>query len=218
MKTKPQYVQLVGPTSVGKGFNRKLSNRALSRIPGLLLGEIGIGDEVRDRCKADPEFKSTYQPMMDNGDLLPDPVVIDLYEKKHGLIGHQDVIFVDGFCRSEIQIDYAEKNGYLNKGDVVFIFNATIDVCMKRFLSRTKAHGKDRTDNEMKTFYKRYHDFEKVLPALRAMFLDSEAQVFEIDANPDIPEFVFPDFMSYLMMLLKKGQFASNVTGAVITA
>jgi adenylate kinase family enzyme len=202
-----KFVFLLGPTSVGKGFIIKLILRICAILTGisrLNIGLISFGQIIRDKLGSDPAFRAAYGSIVARGDLVDDDKAIELFEEKladimdDGESGRPDIILVDGFCRSETQIQHAAQNGYLRKQDKVFIIEASLETCLARFLHRN-AHDTSRIDSEMQTFRRRYHLHSDGISTLRALFKESNAEVIDIDGDKDIAEFVFPELFGHIL-------------------
>ncbi|MDE1875027.1 MAG: nucleoside monophosphate kinase [Patescibacteria group bacterium] len=196
-----RFVLLLSATCAGKGFTLNLTEKAVTllRANGLKVAFISFGQMIRDRMKTDSEFKTLYKPTVERGDLLPDDVCIEMFENRLNQIviemGMPHIVFVDGFCRTEIQIEHAIERGYLEDKDSVIILNAAFETCLSRFGHRKKM-SPDRLESEVGTFRKRYHLHTDTIPRLRAMFKDCNAHEYEIDADGEsIPTDVFPQFI-----------------------
>jgi adenylate kinase family enzyme len=197
------FVYKIGPTCVGKGFIEKLEKRSLIGLAsaGLRIGHVSFGQMIRDRLKTDPSFASDHGETVRRGGLLEDEVAIALFSQElDRILGstEPDVVFVDGFCRSTVQIDFSIQNGFLRKRDLFCVIEAPINVCLQRFSKRS---GDARADQETETFYHRYHLHRDTVGDLRNMLEESSEppQIADIDASSDIAEFAFPQYLSRVL-------------------
>jgi adenylate kinase family enzyme len=177
---------------------------ATLREQGLSIGVIPMGDIFREMLKTDPAFAAKYRGPMKAGDLIDDSKTIETFELGlTGLVrdGPPNIIIVDGFCRTPVQVKYSISNGFAQKKDRVLIFNAPFKICLDRFIHR-KGLSEERLETEIPTFEKRYHLHEAIVPALRRCFLEAQVPVNDVDAKDAIASHVFPKVLNYLNPLI----------------
>jgi adenylate kinase family enzyme len=194
---KTLFIVLIGATCVGKGFLVKLFLCMLSVLMGrgLRVEAISFGQIIRDKIKDDLVFASEYGQGVGKGKLLDDDKAIELFEGAYKALcakSDPDIVFIDGFCRSTRQIEWASQHGFLKTSDIVIFLTARVQVCLDRFLHRKSKDDQKRIDAEVKTFYDRFELHEGTAPDLRAMLMDTGPQVIDIDAERDIAEHVAP--------------------------
>lgn len=196
---------LVAPTCAGKGYSLAFLDLLVRRQIAkgrFRIGTISFGEILRHLLKNDAEFAAKYGPIMAAGDLIDDPEAIRIFraeiDRSHATsLPH--LLMVDGFGRSVPQVAYVANNGLLTKDDTVFMINVSQEKCLERFLHRKAKANQARTDDELKTFYKRYHLHMQGVPDLRAILKDTDCKLIEIDGEPDIPTVVSPDLNSHLL-------------------
>lgn len=221
MLSNTRFIFLLGPTCVGKGFLIKLVLRILVQIQslmGLKVELISFGQIIRDLLEKDPDFKERYGASIARGELLDDPMAIELFSKKIDELcaaGIPDIILVDGFCRTKIQIEYSIQNGYLQEKDTVCIIGGSFDTCFKRFANR-KTRDTSRSETEIETFRSRYHLHTDSIGDLRALFKDCEAREIDIDGNKDIPEFVGPALTNELLPVFFQSLLAKKMSSVSV--
>lgn len=202
-----RFVFVVGPTSAGKGFVFNLLMKTMGglRDKGLNIAVISFGQIIRDLMKESMDFCEKFEELVRNGKLLDDETAIGLFEnelsKITALHGAPDIIFVDGFCRTTVQINHSIQNGYLQEKDSVFILNASFDTCLERFAHRVEK-DRSRTETEVDTFRNRYHLHADTIRDIRALFKETDAVEVDIDADQDIPQGVFPEFLGQLLPVI----------------
>jgi len=203
---KAKFVVLIGPTSVGKGFEVKLMLRTLAGLmaQGLKVSVISFGQIIRDKMAHDRSFFKKFGHTVGKGSLLDNATAIELFEEAYTLLckdGTPDLVIIDGFCRSTEQIRWASDNGFLRSSDLVYLLEADMAVCVERFVHRNNHADAKRIDTEMETFYARFHLHTNTIGDLRAL-LKETAHVVDIDANGNIPEIVHTTVMSALLPVI----------------
>ena len=125
------------------------------------LEHISTGDVLRNEIKNGTELGKTAQGFIDNGQLIPDDLMVSILAKKYDEFGrgHKGVIF-DGFPRTIPQAE-ALKKMLDERGDKVAAMielDVPEDELMKRLILRGKQSG--RADDNEDTIKKRlvvYH-------------------------------------------------------------
>ena len=125
------------------------------------LGHISTGDVLREEIKKGSELGKTAQGFIDNGQLIPDELMVSILAKVYDSFGrgHKGVIF-DGFPRTIPQAE-ALKEMLNERGDKVAAMielDVPEDELMKRLILRGQQSG--RADDNEETIKKRlvvYH-------------------------------------------------------------
>jgi len=126
------------------------------------FGHISTGDVLRNEIKNGTELGKTAQRFIDQGQLIPDELMIDILASVYDSFGreHKGVIF-DGFPRTIPQAE-ALKKMLSERGDKVAAMielDVPEDELMKRLLLRGQQSG--RSDDNEETIRKRlgvYHN------------------------------------------------------------
>ena len=125
------------------------------------LGHISTGDVLRNEIKNGTELGKTAQGFIDNGQLIPDDLMVSILAKKYDEFGrgHKGVIF-DGFPRTIPQAE-ALKQMLGERGDKVAAM-IELDVPEDELMTRLIKRGQDsgRADDNEETIKKRlvvYH-------------------------------------------------------------
>ncbi len=182
----------------------------------LRIGYISFGQIIRDLMKSDPEFAAKYSGV-NKGKLLDDTEAIRLFEKRLSELqaeGHWDIIFVDGFGRSPDQIHYLGEQGMLRTKDCVFMIDADIRTCNKRWAKRA-SEGSRADDTAIQTFYDRWHLHNDSVPHLRTAFATYDASVVDINGGKQckhdisdatgelfVAEHTFTQMFSHVMLIV----------------
>lgn len=155
IKIKMKNIVIFGAPGSGKGTQSDLM------IEHYGLGHISTGDVLRNEIKKGTELGKTAQQFIDNGQLIPDDLMISILGSVYDSFGrgHKGVIF-DGFPRTIPQAE-ALKKMLDERGDKVAAMielDVPEDELMKRLIQRGKDSG--RADDNEETIKKRlvvYH-------------------------------------------------------------
>ncbi len=148
-------IVIFGAPGSGKGTQSDLM------IQHYGLGHISTGDVLREEIKNGTELGKTAQGFIDNGQLIPDDLMVSILAKVYDGFGrgHKGVIF-DGFPRTIPQAE-ALKQMLNERGDKVAAMielDVPEDELMKRLILRGQQSG--RADDNEETIKKRlvvYH-------------------------------------------------------------
>ena len=155
------------------------------------LGHISTGDVLRGEITAGTELGKIAKGYIDNGQLIPDSLMIDIlaatYDKCTGCPG---VIF-DGFPRTIAQAE-ALKTMLKERGHEMGIMLELVvpeDVLMARLLNRAIEQG--RADDNEETIKKRFEVYRNQTAPLSEWFEKEGIRVvFRWDEHPDKDEMV----------------------------
>ena len=154
-RIKMKNIVIFGAPGSGKGTQSDLL------IEHYGLEHISTGDVLRNEIKNGTELGKTAQGFIDNGQLIPDDLMVSILAKKYDEFGraHKGVIF-DGFPRTIPQAE-ALKAMLNERGDKVAAMielDVPEDELMKRLILRGQQSG--RADDNEETIKKRlvvYH-------------------------------------------------------------
>ena len=154
-RIKMKNIVIFGAPGSGKGTQSDLL------IEHYGLEHISTGDVLRSEIKNGTELGKTAQGFIDNGQLIPDDLMVSILAKKYDEFGraHKGVIF-DGFPRTIPQAE-ALKAMLNERGDKVAAMielDVPEDELMKRLILRGQQSG--RADDNEETIKKRlvvYH-------------------------------------------------------------
>ncbi len=148
-------ILLLGPQGSGKGTQAS----KLAETYG--IAHIATGDMLRAAISAGNELGRRIEPLYDNGELVPNELMIDLIR---GRLGEEDTaegFVLDGFPRTMAQaraLD-ATLQELARELSVVFELQVSDDACVQRLLRRAEIEG--RTDDSKEAILRRlrlYHD------------------------------------------------------------
>ena len=148
-------IVIFGAPGAGKGTQ---SDKMIEKYG---LGHISTGDVLRSEIKAGTELGKTAKKYIDNGQLIPDELMIDILAGVYDSFGkeHKGVIF-DGFPRTIPQAEALKKMLTERNHSVAAMIELYVpeDELMSRLVLRGKQSG--RTDDNEETIKKRldvYH-------------------------------------------------------------
>lgn len=148
-------IVIFGAPGSGKGTQSELIIKKYG------LGHISTGDVLREEIKNNTELGNTAKGFIDNGQLIPDNLMIDILAGVYDSFGkeHKGVIF-DGFPRTIPQAEalkkMLEERGH--KVAAMVELDVPEDVLIERLINRGKESG--RSDDNEETIRKRlsvYH-------------------------------------------------------------
>lgn len=120
------------------------------------MEHISTGDVLRGEIKAGTQLGQTAKKYIDNGQLIPDELMIDILAKTYDALPKGKGVIFDGFPRTIAQAE-ALKNMLTKRGnDMGIMIELIVDeeTLLNRLLKRAKEQG--RTDDNEETIKKRF--------------------------------------------------------------
>jgi adenylate kinase len=196
-------VILLGPPGVGKG------TQAVRLADSVGWEHVSTGDLLRAARREGTELGHQAQAFMDAGELVPDPLILDLVREHLGGIAPEAGILFDGFPRTTAQAEGLE--GVLAEAsrrvDRVVVFEAGDDELVRRLSGRRscpecggvfnvhftppaeegtcdRCGGEltQRPDDEPETVRHRLEVYRRETAPLIAWYEDSPARIARVDA------------------------------------
>ncbi len=135
-------IVLFGPPGAGKGTQSE------GIIKKYELSHISTGDLFRKHLKEGTALGKLAQKYMDEGNLVPDQVVIDMVDYKIKSDGKVNGYIFDGFPRTVAQAEALDKlmNGKGSPISCMIALEVAKDELVKRLMNRGKTSG--RTDDQ----------------------------------------------------------------------
>lgn len=137
---------LFGPPGAGKGTQSE------NLINKYNLTHISTGDLFRKNIGESTELGKTAQKFMDEGDLVPDEIVIGMVDNKIHSTPNTNGFIFDGFPRTIAQAKALD--ALMQKNNTQIITMLALEVSenelMKRLLNRGKTSGRVDDQNEAK--------------------------------------------------------------------
>ena len=148
-------ILLLGPQGSGKGTQAS----KLAETYG--IAHIATGDMLRTAMADATELGRRIEPLYENGELVPDDLMIDLIRERLGLNDTAEGFVLDGFPRTMAQARALDAMlQELGRAlSVVFELQVSDRVCVERLLRRAEIEG--RTDDTEEAILRRlslYHE------------------------------------------------------------
>ena len=189
-----------GPPAAGKGTQAKIIEEKYG------LKQLSTGDMLREEVAAGTELGLEAKRLMDEGQLVPDDVVIGMIAKRIDSAECISGVIFDGFPRTVAQAEALE-NMLDERGkviDIVMELDVDQDKIIERMEKRAREEG--RSDDNIDALKKRllqYNEYAAaVLPYYRA-----SGSVPVIDGNRSVEEVT-----SQIEAVLRGKDFAPSVS------
>lgn len=134
------------------------------------MGHISTGDVLRGEIKNGTELGKTAKGYIDNGQLIPDALMIDILAKTYDALPKGQGVIFDGFPRTIPQAE-ALKTMLAERGhDMGMMIEIVVDedTLMKRLLNRAIEQG--RADDNEETIKKRFEVYHTQTAPLAEWF------------------------------------------------
>lgn len=134
------------------------------------MGHISTGDVLRAQIKAETELGKMAQGYINNGQLIPDALMIDILAKTYDEMPAGKGVIFDGFPRTIAQAE-ALKQMLAERGHEMGVMIELIvseDILMTRLLNRAKEQG--RADDNEETIRKRFEVYHNQTAPLAEWF------------------------------------------------
>jgi len=173
---------LFGPPGAGKGTQaKKLINK-------YGFYHISTGDIFRDELKNNTELGKKAKTYIDNGNLVPDELVIEMlkHQVAENLSG-PGFIF-DGFPRTHMQAEalYQMLGSFNTKIDAMITLLADDDEVIRRLSKRAEQEG--RSDDKSIDIIKNRLEVYRSETAIAKEYYRDKGKLFEINGIGDIEE------------------------------
>jgi adenylate kinase len=173
------YVIFFGPPGVGKG------TQAMIIAERMGWAHISTGDMLRAHVAKGTELGRKAKGIMDQGLLVPDDLVIDMFRQRLGELKPGQGFVLDGFPRTIVQAQ-ALDTALTKMGkaiDIAINITAPDDILIDRMLNRAKDSGRaDDTPEAIKTRLEVQKPSAELLAHYR-----SAGKLKDVDGIPEIP-------------------------------
>lgn len=134
------------------------------------MGHISTGDVLRGEIKNGTELGKIAKGYIDNGQLIPDELMIDILAKTYDALPKGQGVIFDGFPRTIPQADALKKMLAERGDDMGMMIELVVgeDVLMARLLNRAKEQG--RADDNEVTIKKRFEVYHSQTAPLAEWF------------------------------------------------
>ncbi len=173
------YVIFFGPPGVGKG------TQAMIIAERMGWAHISTGDMLRAHVKDGTELGLKAKAIMDEGLLVPDDLVINMFLQRLGELAPDQGFVLDGFPRTLVQAQALDAAlAKMGKAiDIAMNITAPDDILIDRMLLRAKDSGRaDDTPEAIKTRLEVQKPAAELLAHYRA-----SGKLKDVDGIPEIP-------------------------------
>lgn len=175
-------IVLFGPPGAGKGTQAVLLKDKYNLV------HISTGDVFRFNIKNETELGKLAKSYIDNGDLVPDEVTIDMLKAEVNSNPDAEGFIFDGFPRTEsqaISLDafLNEKNESING---MVALEVPEDLLVERILNRGKTSGR-ADDQDVEKIKNRFQEYETKTSILKEYY-QNQNKYFGIDGVGSIEE------------------------------
>jgi len=157
----PLDVVILGPPGAGKGTQGKL----VAAEEG--IRHINTGDMFRAECVAGSQLGERVQTILDNGDLVPDDVTIEVVRGRLAQDDTANGFVLDGFPRTLTQAEALDRVlAELDRGELcaVLDFQVSDEIALRRLLGRARVEGRsDDTPDKIQHRLDVYHELTEPL-------------------------------------------------------
>jgi adenylate kinase len=182
----PLDLVILGPPGAGKGTQGKRI-AASEEVP-----HINTGDMFRAECAAGTELGERVKSILDNGDLVPDDVTIEVVRARLGQDDTLNGFVLDGFPRTQPQAEALDRVLVeVDRGELSAVLDFEIgdEIAVQRLLGRAEVEGRsDDTPDKIQHRLDVYHEqTEPLIEHFRARGLlvpiDAERSIEDVFAQ-----------------------------------
>ena len=155
------------------------------------LGHISTGDVLRAEIKNETELGKTAKSFIDQGQLIPDELMIDILAKTYDAQPAGKGVIFDGFPRTIAQAEalkkmLAERNTEMG---IMVELDVDADILMKRLLNRAIEQG--RADDNEETIKKRFEVYRtQTAPLIEWFEKEGIRHTFSAKQYPGIDDMI----------------------------
>ena len=134
------------------------------------MGHISTGDVLRGEIKNGTELGNIAKGYIDNGQLIPDALMIDILAKTYDSMSSANGVIFDGFPRTIEQAEALKRMLSERGHDMGMMIELVVDeeTLMSRLLNRAIEQG--RADDNEETIKKRFEVYNKQTSPLAEWF------------------------------------------------
>ena len=182
--TQPKMTNIVlfGPPGAGKGTQAEILKETYNLV------HISTGDVFRFNIKNQTELGVLAKKYIDEGDLVPDEVTINMLKAEVEKNPEANGFIFDGFPRTESQAEaldafLSEKNERING---MVALEVPEDLLVARILERGKTSGRS-DDNDEEKIRNRFNEYNTKTAVLKDYYL-AQGNYYGIDGVGEISE------------------------------
>lgn len=148
------FIVFLGPPGGGKGTQCKRVSKKYN------LPHISTGDIIRAAIKAKTPLGQEFSRYVDNGELVPDQMVVDMVAERLGQADCQEGCLLDGFPRTVGQAAALQQHFAANEQRLAGVIEIAVseDELVRRLLGRAEIEG--RSDDTPETIAARLNVYK----------------------------------------------------------
>lgn len=153
------------------------------------MGHISTGDVLRAEIKNGTELGKIAQGYIDQGQLIPDELMIDILASVYDTMPEGKGVIFDGFPRTIAQAEALKKMLEVRGHDMGLMIELVVeeDILMARLLKRAEEQG--RADDNEETIRKRFAVYHSQTAPLAEWFQNEGIRyTFEWAKNPNLEQ------------------------------
>lgn len=153
------------------------------------MGHISTGDVLRAEIKNGTELGKIAQGYIDQGQLIPDELMIDILASVYDTMPEGKGVIFDGFPRTIAQAEALKKMLEVRGHDMGLMIELVVeeDILMARLLKRAEEQG--RADDNEETIRKRFAVYHSQTAPLAEWFQNEGIRyTFEWAKNPSLEQ------------------------------
>jgi adenylate kinase len=165
----------IGPPGAGKGTQ---AARVAERLE---IPHISTGDMFRDHVARGTELGQKVEAIMAAGDYVPDEVTVAMLEERIAQPDAREGFILDGFPRTEAQVESLDKLLKEDGLDEVIVFEVDEDELVDRLMARGRA------DDNKETIRTRFRVYQEQTQPLIDVYEERNLTVF-VDGIGELDE------------------------------
>ena len=153
------------------------------------MGHISTGDVLRAEIKNGTELGKIAQGYIDQGQIIPDELMIDILASVYDTMPEGKGVIFDGFPRTIAQAEALKKMLEVRGHDMGLMIELVVeeDILMARLLKRAEEQG--RADDNEETIRKRFAVYHSQTAPLAEWFQNEGIRyTFEWAKNPNLEQ------------------------------
>lgn len=172
-----KIILIMGPPGSGKGTQGKL----LAQKTGYKY--FSTGDVLRDLVNRQTKLGAKVKSIIDQGYIIPDELMHDIFIDKIGSINSASAVVVDGYPRTLGQVKILEE--VVNKFKIKEITVLFLEVDRNQLVERIASRAQGRADDDPKVINKRFEEYETKTAPVKEYF-EQNGSLIKINGDQSV--------------------------------